>query len=144
MYQINYHSKAKPGLRIKDLDDILEKAIAVNSTKDVSGCLIYHDNSFVQILEGRKEDVLELYKKIEADQRHHTVTLLWESNVKSRVFTEWNMAFHRPANENVKYFVNNLILLSELSERSTGSLLSFWATVRKILRGGTINQLNKS
>ncbi len=143
MYQLNYHSISRPGLGLQDLDDILEIAIAINAARNISGCLIYHNDRFVQILEGRKKDVLQVYAKIRADKRHHTVTLLWENQVESRFFEEWNMAFYRPSDENVKQFVNNLILLSEFSERSSGSLLSFWATVRKILRDGTICHYEK-
>lgn len=143
MYQLNYHSISRPGLDLGDLDDILEEAIAVNSARSISGCLIYHNDRFVQILEGRKKDVLQVYEKIRADQRHHTVTLLWDNQVESRFFEEWNMAFYRPGNEDVKQFVNNLVLLSEFSEISTGSLLSFWASVRKILRDGALGHFEK-
>ncbi len=131
---------ATSGLELKDLDDILEEAIAENSARNISGCLIYHDSSFVQILEGKKKDVLEVYEKIKTDKRHHSVTLLWENNVENRFFAEWNMAYYRPNDKNMKQFVNNLILLSELSDRPSSSLLSFWGNVRKILRGGAISQ----
>ena len=139
MYQLNYRSTAKLGLELKDLDDILEESFANNSERNITGCLIYHDSNFVQILEGKKKDVLEMYEKIKIDKRHHAVTLLWENNIESRSFSEWNMAYHRPQDKNMKQFVSNLILLSELSDRSSSSLLSFWGNVRKILRGGAIS-----
>ncbi|WP_458626790.1 BLUF domain-containing protein [Winogradskyella sp. PC D3.3] len=133
MYQLNYHSKSKSGLNLEDLDNILEKANTVNSEKNITGCLIYHNKSFVQILEGSKKDVLYVFEKIKSDQRHHTVTLLWENNVQDRFFSEWNMAYHQPNNENVKAYINNLLLLSMLSDKSKASLLSFWTSVRRIL-----------
>lgn len=139
MYQLNYRSTSRPGLGIKDLEAILEEAVATNSVRNISGCLIFHNNSFVQILEGEKKDVWYVYRKIKADPRHHTVTLLWENHVDHRFFEEWHMAFYRPDVTNVKAFVNDLLLLSELSDRPTSSLLTFWATVRKILLGGTIS-----
>ncbi|AKP50841.1 BLUF domain-containing protein [Cyclobacterium amurskyense] len=138
MYQLNYHSISKPGLNFEELDNILKKANAVNSEKNITGCLIYHNNRFVQILEGEKEDVLNVYNKIKSDKRHNTVTLLWENPVDKRYFPEWNMAYHQPNNSNIIEFVNNLLLLSDLSDRSTSTLLSFWATVRKILNDGKI------
>jgi len=143
MYQLNYHSISSPGLVLEDLDQILEEAMTENSLRNITGCLIYHNNRFVQILEGQKKDVLQVYRKIKGDHRHHSVTLLWKSHVESRYFDEWNMAFYRPNDEHVKQFVNNLKLLSELSERNSGALLSFWATVRDILRNGTTQQLQK-
>ena len=136
MYQLNYHSKASPHLDLKDLDAILEEATATNSIRDITGCLIYHNNFFVQILEGNKNDVLEVFEKIKTDKRHHSVTMLWESTVDKRYFSEWNMAYYRPEDDNNKQFVDNLILLTQLSERTTGALLSFWARVRKTLIDG--------
>ncbi|GGG50655.1 BLUF domain-containing protein [Bizionia arctica] len=136
MYQLNYHSISRPGLNLKDLDDILETANIENSKRNISGCLIYHNNRFVQILEGKKKDVLEVFEKIKTDKRHHTVTLLWENQVDKRFFSEWHMAYYRPDDENLKLFLNNLLLLSELSDRSSSSLMSFWSTVREILGGG--------
>ena len=133
MYQLNYHSISKPELSCIDLDKILEKAIHVNSKKNITGCLIYHNNNFVQILEGKKEDVLSVYKKIKADERHHAVTLLWESSSNLRHFPDWNMAYHQPESEHIISFVNNLTLLSELSDKATPTLLSFWGTVKKVL-----------
>ncbi|WP_373519518.1 BLUF domain-containing protein [Pricia sp.] len=141
MYQLNYHSVSRPGLGLEDFDQILEEATAENSSRNISGCLVYHNSRFVQILEGRKKDVLKVYRKIKADKRHHSVTLLWESDVESRYFDEWNMAFYRPGDENVKRFVNKLKLLSALSERTSGALLSFWASVGNILRNGATEQL---
>lgn len=134
MYQLNYRSTSKNDLKPQDLENILERANTVNTSRNISGCLIYYNNSFVQILEGDKKDVLDIYHKIKMDKRHDEVTLLWENQVENRFFEEWNMAYYRPEDKDVKQFVNNLLLLSDLSERSSSSLLSFWATVRKILR----------
>ena len=133
MYQLNYHSKSTLGLELKDLDNILAKANSINLEKNITGCLIYHNKSFVQILEGNKNDVLQVFEKIKNDQRHHTITLLWENNVEDRFFTEWNMAYLRPNGESVKEYINNLLLLSMLSDKSKASLLSFWTSVRRIL-----------
>ncbi|WGD34845.1 BLUF domain-containing protein [Olleya sp. YS] len=143
MYQLNYHSKSKSGLVLKDLENILESAIFTNSSRDITGCLIFHNKNFVQILEGKKKDVQDVYEKIKMDNRHSDVTLLWENKVDKRYFPEWNMAYHKPENENLKQYVNNLMLLSALSDRSTGSLLSFWATVRKILNNDKKHQLKE-
>ncbi|WP_179336026.1 BLUF domain-containing protein [Winogradskyella costae] len=133
MYQLNYHSKSKLGLELEDLDNILAKANTINSEKAITGCLIYHNSSFVQILEGNKIDVLRVFEKIKSDQRHHTITLLWENNIEDRLFSEWNMAYHRPNSESIKEYINNLLLLSMLSDKSKASLLSFWTSVRRIL-----------
>lgn len=134
MYQLNYRSTAKTDLKLIDLDAILTTASTINATKNITGCLIYHNNSFVQILEGNKKDVQLVYEKIESDPRHQEISLLWEADVEKRYFKEWNMAYYKPNDKNMVQFVNNMLLLSQLSDRSSGSLLSFWSNVHKILK----------
>ncbi|MDW5290327.1 BLUF domain-containing protein [Formosa sp. PL04] len=133
MYQLNYHSISKAGLTLEHLENILEEAVATNSERHISGCLVYHNNCFVQILEGEKKDVLHVFKKIKSDERHHTVNLLWENDVYKRYFTNWNMAFYRPDDKFSMQFVDNLLLLSTFSEKSSGSLMSFWGHVQRVL-----------
>ncbi|MCK0125339.1 BLUF domain-containing protein [Gelidibacter sp. F2691] len=85
-------------------------------------------------MKAKKKNVLAIYDKIKADDRHNTVTLLWENDVDQRFFPEWNMAYLRPEEKNLQQYIDNLVLLSELSDKSSGSLLSFWGSVRKILK----------
>ena len=62
------------------------------------------------------------------------MNLLWENDVDQRVFSDWNMAYYRTDDNSSKQFVENLLMLSEYSEISSSSILSFWAEVSKILR----------
>ncbi|WP_117882302.1 BLUF domain-containing protein [Aureibaculum luteum] len=141
MFQLTYVSKSKSEMNFTDLNNILEVAKTNNSTLNITGCLVYHNSRFVQILEGEEIEVLQLYEKIKADERHQDVTLLWENNAK-RYFGEWNMAFHNPNDDDdVKQFVENLILFSDFAEKSSSALLSFWATVRRVLGDGNIRNL---
>lgn len=140
MYQLSYRSTANPILNFEDLEAILAEAIARNSALNISGCLIYHNNSFVQILEGKKKDVLHVYGKIKTDARHQSISLLWDNKVEHRFFEEWHMAFYRPENKNEEKFVNDLLLFSKLTEKPSSALLTFWANVQKILRLGTASQ----
>ncbi|MFC6267989.1 BLUF domain-containing protein [Frigoriflavimonas asaccharolytica] len=142
IYQLNYRSRSRPDLELNELDEILVLSKTKNTAKNITGCLIYHDGSFVQILEGDKKLVQDLYRKIEADPRHEDVILLWEAPVDKRYFTEWNMAYYIPTETNVVQFVNNMLLLSEFSDRSSASLLSFWSNVRKILRNDNTKSID--
>ena len=134
VYQLNYRSKASSSLVLEDLDQILQTAKNFNDHKNITGCLIYHGGHFVQILEGNKKDLLELYKNIQKDPRHCQTTLLWEAFVEKRYFSDWNMAYFKPAETNLQQFTNNLLLLSQFSDKSSASLLSFWTKVGEILR----------
>lgn len=140
MYQLNYHSQSISGLSTIDLENILEEATTTNGERNITGCLIYHNDSFVQILEGEKKDVLEVYKKIKGDKRHHNIMLLYQNSIDTRSFTDWNMAYHKPEDQFVIQFVNNLLLLSKLSDNSSNSLTTFWGQVRRIIESGSVKQ----
>ncbi|MBF8150710.1 BLUF domain-containing protein [Winogradskyella sp. F6397] len=140
MYQLNYHSKSIPGLTSKNLENILNEATSTNGERNITGCLIYHNESFVQILEGEKKDVLEVYNKIKEDKRHHSIMKLYENDVDRRSFIDWNMAYHKPDDQFIVQYVNNLLLLSKLSDNASNSLITFWGQVRRIIESGSLKQ----
>ena len=140
MYQLTYSSISSDGLRLEDLNNILEEAKAKNASMNISGCLIHHNETFVQILEGNKQHVLEIFEKIKNDNRHHTIKLLWDNSIDQRYFVEWNMAFYRPKDNDSQSFVENILMLSEYSDKSTSALLSFWAEIGKVLRSNLLKR----
>lgn len=93
--QLVYYSIANQIISDKIIDDILETSRKYNSSKEITGCLLYYDNVFLQLLEGKQEDINALYKKIIKDQRHFNVTLVAEDFVEERIYPNWNMAYHK-------------------------------------------------
>ena len=72
MYEITYCSSASPNLRAEGISDILEKAQHFNSKHDITGCLLYHNQEFIQILEGEEDaskEAVEKLKQIRQDIR---------------------------------------------------------------------------
>lgn len=92
-YQIIYSSAASTPMEQDELDGLLEHAQAGNDQKGITGALVYVDGFFLQILEGERESVLRLMKRISGDLRHETVTVLQEGDVSSAAFSDWKMAF---------------------------------------------------
>ncbi|WP_178988705.1 BLUF domain-containing protein [Winogradskyella schleiferi] len=133
MYQLTYRSKAISTLEIEDLDNILVRANEVNKINDITGCLIFLNGAFVQILEGGQKEVNTVFEKIKLDSRHHSVELLWENQYDKRHFSDWNMTYYRPNESAHTEYVNNLLLLSQFSEKFSGTLLRFWTSVGKLL-----------
>ncbi len=64
MFQLIYHSLAKPGLTLSEIDAILAKASAFNTKNNITGCLLYHNHEFIQILEGEMDHIESLYVNI--------------------------------------------------------------------------------
>ena len=133
MYQLNYISTAMADFTTTDLNQVLQKAVISNSTNGITGCLIHHNSNFVQILEGSKENVISLYNKIKKDSKHYDLKILWQGEVEKRCFEEWSMVYHHPNTESIKQYVNNLLLLSEFSEKPTATVLTFWLAVKEVL-----------
>lgn len=133
LFQLTYQSTAISNLDEKDLKSILDAATLLNKQLQITGCLVYYGGHFVQILEGNEEDVRFVYNKILQDKRHHSIKLLWECSAETRFFADWHMGYYVPLSDNESLFVNNYKLLSSLSDKSQGSLLSFWSAVDRAL-----------
>ncbi len=93
VYQLSYVSTGCDCLKYEDIKEILESSNKNNSELDITGILIYCNKHFFQILEGNREDIMELFEKISIDRRHDGVIKIQEGYADSRRFTSWNMAF---------------------------------------------------
>ena len=61
MYEITYSSLVKKDVGPADISDILAKARIFNSKHNLTGCLLYYNHQFLQVLEGDKEIIQELF-----------------------------------------------------------------------------------
>lgn len=86
MFEISYRSSASPFLRDSELSALIENADSKNIERDVSGCLVYYENDFFQILEGPKKNVLTVFNEIKNDTRHSNVEVLWKGPRDKRIF----------------------------------------------------------
>jgi hypothetical protein len=93
LIQLVYASAATKPFDGQQLRELLRKARAMNSELGITGLLLYHKQSFFQILEGGEKAVGELFKRIERDPRHHRVLLLSKKNVEVQNFDAWSMGF---------------------------------------------------
>jgi Sensors of blue-light using FAD len=59
--------------------------------------LVYLNGNFLQILEGEREVVLTLAKRIEVDPRHQGMLTLLQRPVERRAFGDWSMGYKGPA-----------------------------------------------
>jgi hypothetical protein len=73
------------------LDSILEQARRNNPEHGISGILCYSRTLFMQLLEGGRDDVCELYHVIVCDPRHRAVRLLSYEEIRERRFGSWTM-----------------------------------------------------
>ena len=93
MYELMYYSMASRLLTQPELTEILEKARKKNQRLGVTGMLVYNNHEFLQILEGEKRVVKQLYEIIASDPRHRSVEIFYEGHIYNRAFAQWSMAF---------------------------------------------------
>lgn len=96
MKRLIYVSSAIADLGAAELTGILESARAQNRANGVTGVLLYHDGTFIQVLEGRAQDVDATFARILRAGQHDGVLVLSQSEVPDRLFDGWHMAFARP------------------------------------------------
>ncbi len=123
MYEITYCSTANPNLSAEDLSDILETAQSFNAKNNITGCLLYYNQEFIQILEGEKEIIKELYSHISKDKRHTDLILLAEGKKQDRVFYDWSMTFYELSPNDAEsigkaVFADNLVTFSNLVKKT--------------------------
>lgn len=77
-----------------DLDHILASARRRNLAENITGMLLYYRGEFVQILEGEKKSVENIYDKfISPDLRHTALNKVHQNTISHRSFSEWSMGF---------------------------------------------------
>jgi hypothetical protein len=91
--QVVYMSAATRVFDVDELTDLLTAARLKNERLGLTGLLLYHMGSFLQVLEGDGDTVDRLYRRIEQDQRHTRMVLLVRSQIEQRNFSHWQMGF---------------------------------------------------
>ena len=93
LIQLIYASAATKPFAPTELRELLRKARIKNEGLDVTGMLLYHEGSFLQLLEGPHPAVEEVFKIVEKDKRHNRVLLLLRRETEQRNFADWSMGF---------------------------------------------------
>lgn len=93
LYELLYTSTSERDMDEYALLDLLIEARDKNVRLGITGLLVHQQQSFIQLLEGEKEQVLELYRSICADSRHTTATTVFEEEIEFRSFADWSMAY---------------------------------------------------
>lgn len=93
LYQLAYMSTTSEPWPRDALLRLLRQARANNRRHDLTGVLLFRNGGFVQLIEGERPAVENLFGKIRADRRHENVTSIWDTESRTRWFAEWSMGF---------------------------------------------------
>ena len=93
MFYLIYVSSAVKLMDNDELLTLLEQSREKNLRLGITGMLLYSEGNFMQMLEGDRQVVLELYDAIRNDYRHKGVMTIRSDNIEERNFEDWSMGF---------------------------------------------------
>ena len=91
LVRLMYASRAVPTVDQDELVAILRKSKSNNPALGVTGVLCFSQGIFLQVLEGGRSAVNQLYNRVAADPRHSDVELLIYEEIHERRFAGWSM-----------------------------------------------------
>ena len=97
LVQVIYASAAVTPFTPEALRTLLAKSRSRNSLYGVSGVLLYHDGSILQVLEGLEDAVDLILASVTKDARHNKLRYLSRAPIQNREFEAWSMAFLDPS-----------------------------------------------
>jgi Sensors of blue-light using FAD len=72
---------------------ILDGSRVSNARDDITGVLLLNQDNFLQLLEGSRPKVTDLFCRIAADPRHANIMLIAVHDVQERDFPDWTMGY---------------------------------------------------
>jgi hypothetical protein len=137
LYTILYMSHAVKAFDKTELSEIVNESRIWNHAHDITGCLAYVEGilngdvlcQFIQVLEGDKNEVKDIFNKIQSDERHLHVSVIKEGFIRNRKFHDWRMGFEEiQLKDNPilhSFFSMNPTLLAEDGDTENHILMQF-------------------
>jgi hypothetical protein len=121
--QVIYSSAAVAPFSEAELSSLLAIARTNNERVGVTGMLLYHEGSFLQVLEGEASAVDAVFQRIGRDKRHHRVMPLLRREMDGRHFESWRMGFASLKNlpQNLPGYSDYLRLRGEPTEAGSAA-----------------------
>ncbi len=99
IYQLIYISSVAEALNTDAFVDIARQSRKNNEALGITGMMLVHNGSILQILEGEEFVVESLYKKISFDTRHTQCSVMVRRHCQNREFERWHMGYKYVEND---------------------------------------------
>ena len=114
LLRLMYSSVSAPELTPATLTKIFEKAVRRNHRDHITGALVVNRRQNIQYIEGPAAAVRDLWARIQADTRHHSVVQLYEQEVNGpRLFPLWPMLRGQASKQEMLALVRSAYLLAD-------------------------------
>lgn len=94
LYYLIYVSRAQVEVGTDTLKALRQVMQRRNRLEGLSGCLLYMNGEFMQMIEGQREAVEALMRRIRQDPLHRDIRVVVEGSAARRVFVDWGMVVH--------------------------------------------------
>jgi hypothetical protein len=116
------------------LENLFSNSKNQNSSKNVTGLLLYNDGTFVQVLEGESSVVHSLFSKIENDGRHNQITIMMNRQIDKRLFNSYQTSSVAFGDLRELNKINSKLQLTQASKytKSLWAILKPFFSVRQV------------
>ncbi|MBX2828476.1 MAG: BLUF domain-containing protein [Flavobacteriaceae bacterium] len=90
---IVYVSRAVKEISQEDLETLFNSTELNNQDLEITGILLYSDQTFLQVLEGEYPIIKSLYETIVEDSRHEHIVKLVDTAKGNRIFEKYKTGF---------------------------------------------------
>lgn len=132
LYEIVYQSFSIEDYSIVELNELMVLSRVSNKAIGVTGCLIYHERTFIQVLEGQQNIVKQLYSKIKNDRRHSKVDIIWEGEIEERGFSGWSMSMFNLGEKRFNLIFSNFLDSGKLDYDVKGIMTTSKALLKEL------------
>lgn len=94
LYFLLYVSYATQKFSLEELESLWKMSARKNVSLGLTGMLLYMNNRFIQVIEGEKSRVQQLYERISSDKRHRDTMVILEGILEEKNFKNWSMGFY--------------------------------------------------
>ena len=93
IYSLAYVSYAADNLTQEQINQVFNFTVNWNIDHKISGFLVHNNRNFVQLLEGDKNEIKDLFSRIAIDKRHKDIFLILEQEMPQRAFDGYKSGF---------------------------------------------------
>lgn len=107
IYHSENHLGADGGGMVAELNNILDVSNRNNRRAGVTGALLFDTLWFMQVLEGEREAVSAIFRRIVVDPRHDAVALMDVRPIEQPLFSNWWMGLCMLRGDNTPLFARH-------------------------------------
>lgn len=93
LIRLIYASETAATMGPAEVESLLADARRKNHLHDITGLLVFDSRHFLQVLEGGRQAISDLYGRLAQDPRHQRILLLQAEPIGQRSFVGWSMGF---------------------------------------------------